>query len=112
MGTLGLVTIIRADKVRMKIVAGCNGMEAKTLADALRKMPTIPSLEEAYELAVQSGFCCPGHLVVINESDSYDRLDEDWDEVSSNLYRQTFDQPEFNPRWIQGISDYTEVVHK
>ena len=31
-------------------------------------------------------------------------------ETLSNLYRGTFDDPKFNPRWLTGTADYTEIV--
>jgi hypothetical protein len=106
MATQGLVTVRRKGKVALKIVAGCNGMQAAMLARKLRAKKEVPTLKEAYDLAVSTKFGSGECLVVINETGELYKGDE---EVGP-LYRETFDQPRFNPRWKQGTADHIILV--
>lgn len=106
MATQGVVTIKHDDKVVMKFVAGCDGMKAPLLARRLRESGEVPSLEAAYDLATKVGFGSESCLVVMDETREVFRGDEDL----GPLYRQTFDQAEFNPRWEYGTADYIIVV--
>ncbi len=107
MATQGIVTITQDDKVKLKIVAGCNGMKAPNVVGLLMGMKKIPSAVEAYRLAREAGFGSP-EVVVLDEKDAYHNTGEDL----HPRYRATFDQPEFNPRWEQGIADYVEVLKR
>ena len=108
MATQGIVSITHNGKVVMKFIVGCNGMNAASLVKVLKKDGKIPkSLWDAYILAKRVGFGCPRCLVVMNKSrrefyGSEKRLDR--------LYRKTFNQPRFNPRWKHGIADHVKVI--
>lgn len=51
------------------------------------------------------GFGCPRCLVVMDEREALGAGDE-----LAPLYRQTFDDPRFNPRWQHGTAHHVEVV--
>lgn len=106
MATQGIVSMVRDGEVVLKFVAGCDGMKAEHLANILRVGGVVPSLEQAYELATAVGFGSTDSLVVL---DPTDYLYKGYDEVG-RLYRSTFNDPNFNPRWKRGTADYTEVV--
>lgn len=106
MATQGLVTVVKDGRVVMKIITGSDGMHAPTLASVLKASRQVPQLEEAYKLALSLGFGSRGSLVVMNETQELFHGDDDL----SSLYRETFGQPEFNPRWKQGTADHIEVV--
>jgi hypothetical protein len=108
MATQGLVTIVHQGNVVMKFVAGCDGMKASKLAKVLREMAAVPdTLKAAHDLALKLGFGCQNCLVVMNERRARccgsDRL--------TRLYRKTFVQPKFNPRWEQGTADHVVVIN-
>ena len=106
MATQGLVTVMQGRKVLMKIVAGCEGMNAQNVAQAIRgNWPATP--KEAYKIAVQEQFGCEDDLVVITPDFIEFKGDADIDPVA---YRKKFNQPRFNPRWPQGTTAYTEIV--
>ena len=106
MATQGLVTVLKGGRVVMKIITGSDGMHAPKLASKLRSFGRVPALDEAYRFALSLGFGSSASLVVMNERSTFFFGD---DELSP-LYRETFDQPEFNPRWRQGTADHVEVV--
>ena len=108
MATQGIVSIRKAGKVQMKLIAGMNGRKAPELAQELKKLGRVPSLEDAYEIALDIGFGGGEYtLVVVDEHGSYDRTGE---EPLNKRYRETFEDPEFNPRWAWGTADYVEIV--
>ncbi len=104
--TQGLVTIQKDGKVVVKIVAGCNGKIAKTLASAIQDLGRVPKLREAYDLAQKAGFGSKECLVVVGARSFFHQCDE----PLSQLFRETFKQPRFNPRWDLGTADYVRVV--
>lgn len=105
MATQGLITITKGNEVFMKIVAGDNGQNAKKLAKELRKNNDFTA-EKVYETALKANFGCRECLVVLvrngYRTDSMDRLPA--------IYRNTFDQPTFNPRWAKGTADYVITI--
>ena len=107
MATQGIVAIVKDGRVVMKFVAGAEGYRAPNLAHALKRMRNLPKNAKAgYELAYAYGFGSIEDLVVMTESEIEFHGDVDL----SPLYRETFNQPRFNPRWKQGTADYVEVV--
>lgn len=107
MATQGLVTVTKGGQVLMKFIAGSDGDAAVDLAAAIREWREPPSpLSNAYDIALAHGFGTKESLVVMNREDVEFRGDEDLDK----RYRETFDQPRFNPRWDVGTADYVEVV--
>ncbi len=104
--TQGIVTVTRGGKVRLKIVVGGGGMNAGAVANAIRQIARIPTLGEAYELALRCEFGFEDSLVVMDETGAFHKTGYDL----GPRYRQTFDQPHFNPRWAIGTAEHVEVV--
>lgn len=106
MATQGLVTIKVFGKVAMKIVAGIDGDKAKKVADAIRNQNPLPTAKEAYDLASNLGFGSEECLVVMTPTETVYK----YGDQLHRRYRDTFYQPEFNPRWEYGTADFVEVV--
>jgi hypothetical protein len=105
----GLVTIQSKEGVLMKIVAGCGGQLAKGVAEALRVVWPVDA-SRAYEIAcgVGLGCECPGKcLIVITESGIVLGGRE---EPMPDVYRETFQLPNFNSRQRDGTADFIEIV--
>ncbi len=111
MATQGLVTIRKAGAVVMKFVAGSDGQHAEKLAQWLNTHGVPATLIEAQELALARNFGSRDTLVVVDtdlvryQDDEYPDLPE-----QESLYRKTFEDPAFNPRWSLGIADYTVII--
>lgn len=103
--TQGLITVLLDGKVAMKIVTGCNGMHVKKVAQSIRKLKRVPTVDEAYEIAIKE-FDEKEMLVVLDR----EKVRFDGDDDLSPLYRSTFDQPKFNPRWENGHCDKFAIV--
>ncbi|MBP6931686.1 MAG: hypothetical protein KBD48_00700 [Candidatus Pacebacteria bacterium] len=103
--TQGLITVLLDGKVAMKIVTGCNGMYARKVAKSIRKLERVPTIEEAYEIAIKE-FDSKETLVVLD----HEKVRFDGEEELSSLYRSTFDRPRFNPRWDIGICEHISIV--
>lgn len=105
MATQGVVSIVGGGQVRLKAVAGCNGMQAGDLAEAVGGI--LPASPQAlFDLAVACGFGCPDCLVVQSPGGSIGP--EDFEE--SAFWSEHFPDPRFNPRWECGMADYVQVV--
>lgn len=105
MATQGTIAVIKNGQVVMKIVAGCDGYNAKATAETVGKSwPLNP--RQAMAIAGEKGFGCPSCLVVITDTD----LHTDSEDEPNELYRKTFKDPHFNPRWKYGTADYTEIA--
>lgn len=91
----------------MKIVTGSDGMNVKKVARAIRQLGRVPELSEAYNLAMGLGFGSARTLVVMGVKRS---KFETGDKRLSQLYRLTFNNSRFNPRWSYSTADYITVV--
>jgi len=113
MATQGLISITNKGKVLYKIVAGCNGSKIEALVKCVKNVSQIAAekinAKYLYHIALDYKFGCKDCLVVFNEEE----LETDNKECFHGafpLYLKTFNDPNFNPRWEQGIADYVEVV--
>lgn len=109
MSTQGLVTFVHNGQVVLKVVAGCNGQQAEAMADFLRVLEpdAIRGLGRViYGEALRRHFGCRDCLVVLTPTGEISGFTE----TLPPRYRQTFNQPEFNPRWPQGTAAYVEVI--
>lgn len=105
MATQGIVSVTRDGRAIVKAVAGCNGMQAGKLVEAIKARRELVNAETVMLMAQRAFFGCPACLVVLDEQEALGAIDE-----LPSLYRQTFDDPRFNPRWHRGTADYVEVV--
>jgi hypothetical protein len=107
MATQGIVSLIVGGKVQVKAVAGCNGFKCRQLCLAI-EADNLSTPEEIYDAAKEVSFGCPDCLVVM---DAEREIFEGEDELGG-LYRKTFDDPVFNPRWAHGMAAYAEYVER
>ena len=105
MATQGIVSVREHEKVVMKVVAGTDGYNAPKVAARLKQeWPVSP--ERAYDIAVEEVFGTTHDLVVLTLGKAVFKGDEELDP----RYAATFSNPNFNPRWEQGIADHVEIV--
>ena len=107
MARQGVVSVLKDGKVALKVVAGCDGDRAKTLADVIRRDGRVLPVRDIYDIARSRGFGCEECLVVIGQDDE---VFHQFDGRLPSPYRETFDDPLFNPRWDKGAADFVEVV--
>ena len=105
MATQGLLSVVNGGKVVAKVVAGCNGHNVPKLAAVLRANP-VTKPQELRDAAHAADVGCEACLVVLSADGALHCCSDD----PSELYRSTFDQPRFNPRWEHGTADCVEVV--
>lgn len=106
MESQGLVSIMCEGKVAMKIIAGFNGMKAQLLGQNIRRLRRFPTLDEAYDLALEKGFGSKECLVVITNTEIRHAPHEELPE----RYRQTFHQPFSNPRLSNNAAQHVAIV--
>lgn len=103
MGTQGVLSITDGiDIVRFKVICGLNGYNMPDLASALAEYKLSElDVDMIYELAQEHDIGTAECLVVMDgERERYDGLEE-----IGPLYRLTFKNPWFNPRWDYGTAD-------
>ena len=106
MATQGIVSLVNEQgETLVKVICGCDGYNAEKLANWLKQHPTL-DLPEIHHKAIEFDFGCNDDLVVMSANDVYFRGEDDL----PDLYRQTFNDPKFNPRWQIGTAPYVEVV--
>jgi len=107
--TQGLLTILKNGKVYYKVVCGCDGFEIPKLKRSVRK--TSPrNIKELWERARKLSVGCDSCLVVISKSKMYFKGETDDWKRAEPIYRTTYNQPDFNPRWDIGSADYMEKI--
>lgn len=109
MATQGLLSIIDngTKEVLFKVVCGCNGYNVLKLSDILSTSRKEDfSAATILASAIESGVGCKDCLVVMDRKGSVG-VEEELNE----LYRGTFSDPIFNPRWKRGTADYSEVLY-
>ena len=93
----------------MKVVAGSNGYNVDALAMLVRPLlieGKVPTVEAAAMAAVQANFGGPANLVVVNDHEIFCESGYD----PNPLYRRTFHDPQFNPRWRRGTVDNLVIL--
>lgn len=108
MATQGIVSVTQNGRTAIKVIAGCNGNRAKALASHIREWHQSGeqlTAELIERCALTLGFGCSDCRVVLSEEEALGAVDE-----MSSLYRQSFDDPRFNPRWQWGTADFVEVI--
>jgi hypothetical protein len=101
----GLITVRKEGRVTMKIIVGTDGHKAKMMEEYVRKNWPLTKFE-AHDAALKIGFGTRNDLVVILNGDMFHECGT----TPSRLHLTTFQQPEFNPRWKNGVPEYTEVI--
>ncbi len=89
MSTEGIVSVVKGGRVAMKIVAGCNGMTAPKVAEAIRTLGRVPATEEALHLAAEAKLGCDDCLV-IQEPGFHTHFAEDSPQVAERYLRTFF----------------------
>ena len=106
MGTLGLVSIVKKEKVIFKCVAGSNGHKAHMLVEEIKKIE-INEISKTilHNLCKLVDFGSIDDLVIQSIHDKTNRN-------LNNLYndKKKFKDPHFNPRWKCGLSDHVEII--
>lgn len=107
--TNGVVSIMQGGEVAMKIIVGCDGYRAPLLAERIRFLNRVPTVEQAIVLAIEEGFGCPDCRVVSTPGRPFHEAFGAPDLSPESRYATTFSDPLANPRW-KHRADYTEVV--
>jgi hypothetical protein len=113
MGTQAIISMVKNDHTFIKIICGCGGYNAEKLVKVLKdnKSGNIKTgtdlLKLYYIMALENGFGCKDCLVVM---DSENIIFEGDDNIAP-LYRETFDNPSFNPRWKSGIANIVTILN-
>jgi hypothetical protein len=101
MATHGIVSVIKDGVVILKVIAGCNGWLASKLANQLKLAGNYDDLESIFKKALAIEFGSLETLVVMNAVTTF--FSVNYSEEPSPLYRKTFNNPRFNPRWESGM---------
>lgn len=119
MGTQGIVTILnRKGESFIKIIAGCDGDQAKPLSEAIKSQLWEEQNDidpmDVEDLCENLHFGCKDCLVIMKNGEFTDKCMEEeiqgYENGTYERYLETFKDPKFNPRWEQGTAAYTEVV--
>ena len=105
MTTQAVISLVKKGHTFIKIVCGCDGYNAEKLVDIIKdKRPE--KIQYIYKIALENNFGCKQCLVVMDDKNVIFKGEEEL----GPLYRETFDDPLFNPRWKIGIADIVTVL--
>lgn len=114
MATNGLISVMSSDsgascEVYAKIVAGCDGYNVIVAAASIIAVLATGegSLQEIWRAARNSGFGCDDCLHVIGAN--RDTFSMSGDDIPQS-YLATIQNPEWNPRWVCGLTEYFEEI--
>jgi hypothetical protein len=103
MATQGLVSVVRDDKVILKVAVGCDGYRAlalarRVIAEGIETADALGKAAESEELG------CSDCRVIMDTERTYFPVE------CHESYRKTFGEPFFNPRWDSGECEYAYVA--
>jgi hypothetical protein len=101
-----IISLVKDGHTFIKIICGCNGDNSEKLVEAI-KNDRPDNIKDIYIMALENGLGCVECLVVMND----ERVIFGGDENIDPLYRETFDDPSFNPRWKVGIADIVTILN-
>lgn len=107
MATQGMVSILKNGETFIKIVVGCDGYNIDDFCQEIINKKTV-NLTELYYMALKCDFGCGECLVVMNEEKI---LHPELESIDWSLYRNTFHNSNFNPRWESGITEYFKILN-
>jgi len=112
MGTQAIVSIVEDDITKVKAVCGCDGYNAEKLAEVICS-DNLTTAAKVYQAAHEVRFGCRDCLVVLDSETSLS-AGANPDSLFSlhPLYRETFGDPESNPRWACGTASHVIVVKR
>lgn len=105
MATQAVVSLVRKSHTFIKAICGCDGYNAEKLAKII-KDNKFDNIKNIYKIALENKFGCRECLVVMDDKNVIFKGDEN----VGPLYRETFDNPSFNPRWKSGIADHVIIL--
>lgn len=105
MTTQAVISIVKNGRTFIKIVCGCDGYNTEKLVNIIEDK-RLDKIQDIYSVALENKFGCKDCLVVMDDNDMIFKGDEE----PSSLYRETFDNPSFNPRWKCGIADNVIIL--
>ena len=105
MATQAIISLLKDGHTFIKIICGCEGYNAEKLVKNI-KNGQPDNIKDIYIMALENGLGCVECLVVMNS----EHIIFCGDENIGPLYRETFDDPSFNPRWKTGIADIVTIL--
>jgi hypothetical protein len=105
MATQAIISLVKNGHTFIKIICGCDGYNSDKLVKII-KDEQPDNIKDVYIMALEAGFGCKECLVVMDS----ENIVFDGDEKVGQLYRETFDNPSFNPRWKMGIADIIVIL--
>lgn len=112
MATQGIVSVVKHGSVVLKCIAGCDGYRAGEVAAWIHKH-TPADEQQVYNACLDIGFGCKQDLVVMGPDCVVfegELFRASGDGELDPLYRKTFGDPRFNPRWECGLAPYVEIA--
>lgn len=109
MATQGLLSATKNGKLLFKIITGSDGYNVPKLAQWLKENPSA-QMDDVWK---QAATLFAKDSLVLQLSPTEVICDNEWAKPnldSECLYRTTFENPSFNPRWESGIAEYCETV--
>lgn len=106
MTTQAVISLVKKGHTFIKIVCGCNGYNAEKLVKIIKYIQP-EKIQDIYKMAIKNKFGCRECLVVM---DNENIVFKGGDEELGPLYRETFNDPSFNPRWKNGIADIVTIL--
>lgn len=105
MATQAIISLVKNGHTFIKIICGCNGYNAEKLVKTI-KNSRPDNIQDIYKMALENKFGCEDSLVVMDS----DNIIFNGDESVGPLYRKTFDNPSFNPRWDIGTAEIVIIL--
>jgi len=105
MTTQAIISLVRNGHTFIKIICGCEGYNSEKLVEII-KDSRPDNIQDIYKMDLENKFGCRECLVVMDDK----KVIFNGDEPLDPLYRDTFDNPSFNPRWKLGIADSVTVL--
>lgn len=105
MTTQAVISLVKKGHTFIKIVCGCNGYNAEKLVKIIEDK-RLYKIKPIYKVALQNNIGCKECLVVMDDNDIIFKGSDCVDP----LYRETFDNPSFNPRRKNGTAEYIIIL--
>lgn len=105
MATQAIISLMKKGRVSIKIVCGCNGYNVEKLIEIIKDIQP-EKIQDIYKIALENKFGCRECLVVMDDKNVVFKGDG----YVGPLYRETFNDPSFNPRWKSGIAEYVIIL--
>lgn len=106
MATSAVISVRKAKRVVLKIIAFNTGIEVLKVVSEIRELGRVPTMHEAYLICFKNNLGIDASRIIMDERQAFHGRES----ALPPIYRESFRKSKFDPRWRSGLDQFTRVI--